>query len=177
MPSALPGMPPVAVPPVPTRIVQPVNGVFDIVIQTSSDEALPEATGALSGKPIYTVYLQVGAPKTWIMQYCLPKAVERKPIQQGGVVYLGNPAPVRAPYPLVTLTPSLDWGESAGYVLIRGLLDTKGKFQDLEMWHGATKAVVEVIIDALDKWDFRPATQDGRPVAVQVLLVIPPGNV
>ena len=54
----------------PLRVLHPNNGVFDVVVvQSSGAEAFPEASAALSGRPIYTVYLQVGAPKEWIMQY------------------------------------------------------------------------------------------------------------
>jgi hypothetical protein len=160
----------------PVRILHPSNGVFDVVVvQSSSAENFPDGTEALSGRPIYTVYLQVGAAKEWILQYCMPNANIAGPMQSGSLVRLGNPAPIAAPYPLVTLRPPEDWQHGSDYLLVHGFLDRSGKFKDLKVLpnHNAS-ARAGLLLQYLTYWEFRPAVQDGLPVTVEVILAVPP---
>ncbi|MCU1275364.1 MAG: hypothetical protein JWO48_2795 [Bryobacterales bacterium] len=162
----------------PLRVVHPGNGVFDVVVvQSSGAEAFPEATAVLSGRPIYTVYLQVGAPKEWILQYCVPNMA--RPIQTGNFVSLGNPAPVGAPYPMVTIRPPEDWQHGSEYLLIHGFLDEAGRLRNLTMLSNRQPAspTTGAILDYLAYWEFRPAVVDGRPVKVEVILAVPPDQV
>lgn len=162
----------------PLRVLHPSNGVFDVVVvQSSGAEAFPEATAALSGRPIYTVYLQVGAPKEWILQYCVPNMAG--PIQTGNFVSLGNPAPVGAPYPMVTIRPPEDWQHGSGYLLIHGFLDEAGRLRNMTMLsnHQPSSPTTGAILEYLAYWEFRPAVVDGRPVKVEVILAVPPDQV
>ena len=160
----------------PLRILHPANGAFDVVVvQSSSLDSLADGADALSGRPIYTVYLQVGAPKEWIMQYCVPNMAGS--IQTGGLVKLGNPAPVGAPYPLVTVRPPEDWRHGSDYLLVHGFLDESGRFHDMKVLPSrdpAPDATSDAVLQYLAYWEFRPALQDGRPVRVEVILAVPP---
>jgi hypothetical protein len=161
----------------PLRIIHPNNGVFDIVVvQTSTSEAFPDATAALSGRPIYTVYLQVGANKEWVLQFCVPDMAG--PVQTGGLVSLGKPAPIGAPYPMVTVRPPEDWQHGSDYLLVHGFLDESGRFRDLRILPGESAALptTSALLDYLGYWEFRPAVRDGRPVRVEVILAVPPDH-
>ena len=116
----------------PLRVLHPAGGVFDVVVvQTSNTDAFSAGADALSGRPIYTVYLQVGAPKEWIMEYCLPNMTG--PAQTGSIVSLGNPEPVTAPYPTVTVRPPEDWQHGSDYLLVHGFLDESGRLRDMKI--------------------------------------------
>jgi hypothetical protein len=161
----------------PLRILHPSNGVFDIVVvQSSTSETFSEGAEALSGRPIYTVYLQVGAPREWILQYCVPNMAG--PVQTGGLVKLGNPEPVRAPYPMVTVRPPEDWRHGADYLLVHGFLDESGRFRDLTILANRTptEPALDALLQYLGYWEFRPAVLDGRPVKVEVILAVPPDH-
>ena len=161
----------------PLRVVHPSNGVFDVVVvQSSASETFPERTDALSGRPIYTVYLQVGAPKEWILQYCVPNMAG--PIQSGNVVNLGNPEPVGAPYPTVTVRPPEDWQHGNDYLLVHGFLDESGRFREMKILQSSqpTSPTTDALLQYLSYWEFRPALKDGRPVKVEVLLAVPPDH-
>jgi len=161
----------------PLRVIHPSNGVFDIVVvQSSASETFPERTDALSGRPIYTVYLQVGAPKEWILQYCVPNMAG--PLQSGSVVKLGNPEPVGAPYPTVTVRPPEDWRHGADYLLVHGFLDESGRFRDMKILQSSEpmSPTTDALLQYLSYWEFRPALQDGRPVKVEVILAVPPDH-
>lgn len=161
----------------PLRVIHPSNGVFDIVVvQSSSSETFPERTDALSGRPIYTVYLQVGAPKEWILQYCVPNMAG--PIQSGSVVNLGNPEAVGAPYPTVTVRPPEDWRHGADYLLVHGFLDESGRFREMKILQSSQpmSPTTDALLQYLSYWEFRPALQEGRPVKVEVILAVPPDH-
>lgn len=161
----------------PLRIIHPNNAVFDVVVvQTSTSESFPDAAAALSGRPIYTVYLQVGATKEWVLQFCVPD--KSGPVQTGGLVQLGKPAPIGAPYPMVTVRPPEDWQHGSGYLLVHGFLDESGRFRDLRILPGeaSTAPTTSALLDYLGYWEFRPAVRDGRPVRVEVILAVPPDH-
>jgi len=159
----------------PLRVIHPSKGVFDIVVvQSSSSETFPESADALSGRPIYTVYLQVGAPREWILQYCVPNMAG--PIESGNIVKLGNPEAVGAPYPTVTVRPPEDWSHGADYLLVHGFLDESGRFREMRILQNSQseRPTSEAILEYLAYWEFRPALQDGHPVKVEVILAVPP---
>jgi hypothetical protein len=159
----------------PLRVIHPSNGVFDIVVvQSSSSETFPDGAEALSGRPIYTVYLQVGANKEWILQYCVPNMADT--LQSGSVVKLGNTESVASPYPVVTVRPPEDWQHGPDYLLVHGFLDESGRFRDMKILpsRDSTVPTTTALLQYLSFWEFRPALQDGRPVKVEVILAVPP---
>ena len=155
---------------IPTMI-HPENGVFDVVIVESWPfQDVPEAAGKLSGRPVYMVYLNVGLSSEWILQYCVPGNSVR---MTGNVVYLGNPVPVKAPYPRKTTLPPLNMLPSTRRAILHGYLDETGRFKNLKAIGGEVKST-GAILPFLAAWEFRPATRDGKPIEVEVLLGIPP---
>ncbi len=154
---------------VPVRVIHPENGVFDIVlVQPSPDEALPKL---LSGRPIYTVYLRVGAEREWVLHYCVPGGREYRVGAGGNVVQLGNPAPVKAPYPKSTVIPS-SMGRTTR-LMLHGRLAAEGVLRGLEPVITEQKQLADALIPYLEQWEFRPATRGGRPMELEVVLMIP----
>ena len=162
----------------PIKIEHPSNAVFDVVVmQSAADPAFAESAGVLSGQPVFTVYLQVGAPKAWVLQYCIPKESAPPPKIVGGAVNIGNPSPVKAPFPLVTLLPPATMLPRAGYIIVHGSVDAQGQFTDLTVIRAPNAKMKDLIVSELAKWHFRPAVRDGTPVTVEILLAIPPQDV
>jgi hypothetical protein len=158
----------------PIRIEHPINATFDVVVQSSSDQALPESVGALSGQPVYTVYLNVGAPKSWLLQYCVPRDVSGAVKIVAGAVNIGSPTPIKAPFPLVTVLPPITMVPRTGYIIVRAMLDASGQIKEPSILRAPNASFKEPILAELLKWQFRPAVRNGGPVAVEVLLAIPP---
>jgi hypothetical protein len=151
-----------------TKVVLPPNGHFSILVQASGSEAFPEAEGILSGKLVYTVYVGAGARKDWILQYCLPRDVERKTGRAGKI------PPLEAPFPFMMLRPSLAFGPDTDFLMIRGIASALGRFDQLGYVIAPDeKAVADQLLHSLQQWQLRPAKLDGEPVAVEILLVIP----
>jgi hypothetical protein len=153
----------------PIRIEHPESRSFDVVVVQSSNPDGASGAGILSGSPIHTVYVPVGRQKPWIMQYCVPKESAIK-ARKGIAIQLGNPAPVKAPFPRITVVPPLPGTER---IVLHGFVTDLGEFRDLRVVAGADIADQYMIVPLLKRWIFRPATRDGAPVTVEVVIVMP----
>jgi len=155
---------------VPIRVVHPDNGVFDVIVQSAGGDQLSEIARVLTGRPVYTVYLRVGGPKDWILHYCVPK----QPAQSTGpVIQLGSPSPLKAPFLRITVIPHPDAFARYSRTYFHGFLTPSGQFRALRPVRTEDAEIVPQLIPYLEKWDFRPATRDGKPVEVELVLVIP----
>jgi hypothetical protein len=59
------------------------------------------------------------------------------------------------------------------YVLVHGYLIADGHFQSLRIARAILPEVDNAILEAMDDWEFRAATEDGVPIQVKFLLSIP----
>ncbi|HSW51083.1 MAG TPA: energy transducer TonB, partial [Bryobacteraceae bacterium] len=103
--------------------------------------------------------------------------VAKEPQVAGNVVNIGNPSPLKAPYPLVTVLPPVTMLPRTGYIIVHASLDAQGRLTDLEVLRAPNPRMKDLVLAELAKWQFRPAVRDGAPVAVEVLLAIPPQEV
>ncbi len=151
-----------------TRINLPKDGKFGVVVLGSADSArYPESAGALGGKVVYTVYLKVGLRKSWILQYCLPKTSEKK------IPVKARATPLDAPWPFLIMRPDR-WSDSdPTYIMVHGMLTEAGQFDQLAMVFPEELEKKDFLLHSLKLWAFRPASRDGEPTAVEVLLIIP----
>jgi hypothetical protein len=152
------------------RMDHPVNGRFDMVIvQPSLGDVVPEAAGLLRGRPVNTVYLEVGDSKEWVMHYA---AADTAVVQRGAVVQLPDPRRLAAPYPRVTFRPAEPLVGSAPYVYVHGMIDETGSLHELRVL-GSEQESTRSLLAALARWLFRPGSKGDSPATVEVILAIP----
>ena len=58
-------------------------------------------------------------------------------------------------------------------IVVSATITTEGKLDQMLIVESPDDALTEAIAEALNKWTFRPAQRDGRPVAVKIMLGIP----
>jgi hypothetical protein len=147
------------------RITRPREGHFGVVVVGDSvAEEYPEAAGIWADRLAYTVYLHVGAAKSWVLQYCLPRTAQAA----------GNTFRPDAPWPYLIVTPHLSPGDyDADALLVHGFIDAAGHFEQLAIVFPTQFAQSKFVLGALQQWQFRPASQNGKSAAVEVLLIIP----
>ncbi len=151
-----------------TRVTLPKDGTFSVVVAGPSLAApYTESEGALSGKIVYSVFLGVGLPKKWILEYCLPKSEEQKNQVKG------HAQPINAPFPYVIVRPNDIGISSREYVIVRGILSVAGRFEQLALVFPNDLGRKDLLMESLRQWTFRPASRDGVPAEVEVLLIIP----
>lgn len=148
-----------------TRITLPKNGSFGVVVVGASvAQEYPEALAAWADRLAYTVYLHVGAVKNWIMQYSLPRDVEAA----------SRDTRLGAPWPYAIVRPNLAPGDvDADAVLVHGYVNANGQFEKLAIVYPPQFSQSKFVLDALQQWQFRPASQNGQAALVEVLLIIP----
>ncbi|MGA7651662.1 MAG: hypothetical protein WBQ52_16480 [Terracidiphilus sp.] len=149
------------------RIQLPPEGRFGVVVVGASQTSqYPEAAEFWSDRIAYTVYLHVGLPKTWILQYGLVNTA-----QANGT---GSIARLDAPWPFDIFRPNLLAVDvNADALMVHGILNASGKLEKLAVAFPEGFPHASFVVNALSRWKFRPASQDGKPMAVEVLLIIP----
>jgi hypothetical protein len=149
------------------HLALPKDGQFGIVVVGSSvEDQYPEIVGIWGNRLVYTVYLHVGTGKNWILQYCVPRTQE--------AAAGGNIVKPEAPWPYDILRPHLapeDFNSDA--LMVHGFVNMAGKFEHLAMVFPTEFKQAKFVLDALQRWQFRPAKQNGQIATVEVLLIIP----
>ena len=114
----------------------------------------------------YTVYLHVGLARSWILQYSLPRSADASAS--------GTIARLDAPWPYNIVRPDLEPGSiDADALMIHGFVNQSGRFETLDIVFPQGFPQAQFVLAALEKWQFRPAMQDGQSAKVEVLLIIP----
>jgi hypothetical protein len=150
-----------------TAVSVPKDGHFNsIIVGNSLDDQYPEMAGVWNGRIAYTVYLHVGLSHSWVLQYSLPRTVDAS---QGSAV-----AHLDAPWPYDIVRPNLDPGSiDADALMVHGFVNQSGHFETLSIVFPQAFPQAQFVIAALEKWQFRPAMQNGQFAKVEVLLIIP----
>lgn len=149
------------------HIQMPKDGKFGvIVVGTSLADVYPQTTQIWSDRVAYTAYLHVGLTKNWILQYAQVRSADASDN--------GNVARLEAPWPYDILRPNLVSSDlNADALMIHGILNEAGQLESLAVAFPQQFAQAAFVLQALEKWQFRPARQQGKPTAVEVLLIIP----
>ncbi len=151
-----------------TRISVPKNGTFGVVVVGSSlDEQYPETSEVWKGRLAYSVYLHVGLEKSWILQYSLPRAADSAN---------SGRARLEAPWPYYIVRPNLNPDDaSSDSVMVHGFVDESGHFEKLSVVFPTDMGFAreQLVLGALQQWQFRAGTRDGQVAKLEVLLIIP----
>jgi hypothetical protein len=145
------------------HIKLPQNGQYSMVVVGASEaEDYPETAALWSGRLVYTVYLQTETSQNWILEYSVLRS-------------LGDTAEAAvrpdAPWPYDMMRPNL--GSYKDEVLVHGFVNVAGQFEQLSVAFPPDFAQTNLLLRALNKWEFRPAMSGGKPARVEVLLIVP----
>lgn len=148
-----------------TRISLPKDGQFGVVVVGSAlADKYPETADVWSGRMVYTVYLHVGAGKSWILQYSLPSTAQ--------TASAGTRPDAPWPYDIVRPRFSPD-DFTSDALMVHGFVNAAGHFERLALVFPTEFAKAKFLLSALQQWEFRPARQNGQVASVEVLLIIP----
>lgn len=151
-----------------TRISMPKNGQYTVVVVGSSlDEQYPETAEVWKGRLAYSVYLKVGLDKNWILQYSLPRAADSA---------TSGTTKLEAPWPYYIVRPNLNPDDaSSDSVMVHGFVNESGHFEKLSIVFPTDigYAREQLVLTALQQWQFRAGTQNGQVAKLEILLIIP----
>ncbi|MGA3134192.1 MAG: hypothetical protein ABSD59_25830 [Terracidiphilus sp.] len=147
-----------------TPIAMPKDGHFgSVTVGEALAQEFPEITDVWGTRAAYTAHLRVGLAKSWILQYSLPRGAGATAASR-----------LEAPWPYDIVRPNLAPGSIGGDALmIHGFVNSSGRFEDLSVVFPQPFSSAQFVLAALQKWQFRPATQNGQAAKVEVLLIIP----
>ena len=81
-----------------------------------------------------------------------------------------NPVPVRTDAP--EYPHELKADRVSGLVMVKCTIDEQGNVADTEIAKSSNEKFDRFATEAIKKWKFKPARQDGAPVSVQVTIPI-----
>ncbi len=143
----------------------PHGGQFSsVVVGNAISDEYPEITDLWTGRMAYTVYLHLGLARSWILQYSLPASAD--------AAAAGEVAALDAPWPYNIVRPNIPAG-SVDAIMVHGFVNQAGRFEALSIAFPSGFAQAPFVLGSLAQWQFRPAAQNGQPVRVEVLLIIP----
>lgn len=150
-----------------TQISLPHNGQFGaVVVGGSMGDQYPVTARLWQGRLGYTVYLHVGTAESWILQYSLP--LDSAGAQGGDISH------IEPPWPYNIVRPNIDPATvNADAIIIHGFVNTQGRFESLSLAFPPQFPQAQFVLDSLALWQFRPATQKGKNIRVEVVLIIP----
>jgi hypothetical protein len=153
--------------PTATQIGLPKDGRFGaVIVGASIEDEYPEVSDVWKGRMAYTVYLHVGLQKSWILQYSLPASAV---VSEAGAI-----AHLEAPWPYNIVRPNLVPGTiDTDALMIHGYVNGSGRFETLSIVFPPQFQQAKFVLDSLEQWQFRPASQNGQVAKVEVLLIIP----
>ncbi len=153
----------------------PTDNLGIIVVQATAQEAGLEGSDALSGQPVYTVYLDVpGSTRRWILQYCLPGASATAHVVSSDRVQIVPRRAIQPPFPLERIPiDTRGFGSPGRRLVLYGQVSDQGEIANLRIVRGTGGAIDQIAVATLGRWSFRPARRGDNPVAVEALFGIP----
>ena len=134
---------------------------------------------ALPCSKIYTIFLPMNN-SNWTMQYCQKSSASsdrqsRIPRQPSSASKLGLVPPdpdleSRFDFKRVSVPP----GKGRQLIVLKGILREDGTVDGLEVYQGIVPQMDEAARLAFSRWKFKPAMREGKPVAIELLVGIPP---
>jgi len=127
----------------------------------------------LSGKEIFT--LRVDMPNltsssgSWILNFA--QMDDYAPAYQRPKGKLSGPVPVRKvdpKYPQLAIKQHID-----GEVILYAIIRKDGHVDSIQVVRSVDPELVRNAIEALSRWEFRPATREGQPVELEAVIHIP----
>lgn len=131
--------------------------------------------GVLTGGKVYTVFLPMPG-KNWILQYCLLDGADthgQKPTPSVNVALSFGLLPPDVEKRFDFHRPSLDADQKNSMIVLHGIIDKDGAIENLRVYQSVQKLADQAAMDAFDRWKFKPALLNGKPIAVEILLGIP----
>jgi hypothetical protein len=135
-----------------------------------------DAYGALHCGKIYTVFLSMPG-KGWTLQFCQSgNAAGKPPVQaHSSVVHLEQgllPPDVESRFDFKRLPVPFE--KKNKLIVLKGVIKEDGTVDDLKIYQSIVPEMDEAARVAFSRWKFKPALKEGKPVAVDILVGIPP---
>lgn len=131
--------------------------------------------GVLTGGKVYTVFLPM-PEKNWILQYCATNGADSQAKGQTSSVTVALsfgliPPDVEKRFDFHR--PPLPPDQKKRMIVLQGIIDKNGSVENLKVYQGVQNIADQAALAAFNRWKFKPALKNGKPIAVEILVGIP----
>jgi len=136
---------------------------------------------ALPCSKIYTIFLPMN-DSNWTMQYCQKSSASSETQEsdprstviqlETGLVPPDPDLESRFDFKRLSVPP----GKGRQLIVLKGTLREDGTVDGLEVYQGVVPQMDEAARLAFSRWKFKPAMRAGKPVAIELLVGIPPSS-
>ena len=127
----------------------------------------------LSGKEVFTLHVDMpnltSSSGSWILNFALLD--DYAPAYQRPKGKLAAPVPVRKvdpKYPQLAIKQHID-----GEVILYAIIRKDGHVDSIQVVRSIDPQLDQNAMEALSRWEFRPATREGQPVELEAVIHIP----
>jgi TonB family protein len=142
------------------------------IVPSKIDPSLPPEK-ILSGKEVFTMRVDMpnltSASGSWVLNFA--QLDDNLPVYQRPKGKLSGPVPVRKvdpKYPQSAIKQRID-----GDVILYAIIRKDGNVDSIQLVRGIDPLLDQNAMDALARWQFRPATREGQPVDLEAVIHIP----
>jgi TonB family protein len=142
------------------------------IVLNKIDPSLPPEK-ILSGKEVFTLRVDMpnltSASGSWVLNFA--QLDDNLPVYQRPKGKLSGPSPLRKvdpKYPQSAIKQRID-----GEVILYAIIRKDGNVDSIQLVRGIDPVLDQNAMDALARWQFRPATRDGRTVDLEAVIHIP----
>lgn len=167
--------PPPPPPPIPTHEVlyaERVRGIpqstLSVPLRPSNRMIPPAVDARFQGRNVYTIVIPMERMATYTGDWIMWFADRESKLGETPVVHA--PVPFRKLEPVDQPPPS---DRTGARVQLAATLGRNGRLNSITLLTKTTTGVVRVVMDDVTAWEFQPATRDGKPVDVDVVMEIP----
>ncbi len=136
----------------------------------------------LGPRPVYTLHVNMpnlsSATGSWVLNFApLRSATESSASGLRGLLREANPADLTGPVPLRKVDPkyppALADARVQGEVVLYAIIRKDGSVDSIQLVRGVQPQLDQNAMQALARWQFRPAERNGEPVELEAVVRIP----
>jgi TonB family protein len=142
------------------------------IVLAKIDPSLPPEK-ILSGKEVFTMHVDMpnltSASGSWILNFA--QLDDNLPVYQRPKGKLSGPVPLRKvdpKYPQSAIKQRID-----GEVILYAIIRKDGHVDSIQLVRGLDPLLDQNAMEALARWQFRPANREGQPVDLEAVIHIP----
>jgi hypothetical protein len=126
--------------------------------------------GRFRGRNVYTMVIPIENLTEYSTDWIIWFAERESPQGTGDILNMRAPIPLRKFESVETVSPG---ARTELRVQLAGVITKEGKLEVRALLRNLTPALESAVLRDIQSWEFKPATRDGAPVDIDIVLEIP----
>ena len=143
---------------------------LSVPLRPASRSVPPSIEGRFRGRNVYTMVIPIENLPEYSTDWIIWFAERDPPPGAGDVLNMRAPIPLRK---FESVEPVPPGARTELRVQLAGVISKDGKLQVRALLRNLTPALESAVLRDVGSWEFKPATRDGAPVDIDVVIEIP----